>query len=317
MTENVTHSMQMAQADRATIPAPATPAVQQQPLAQAQGQTGEAGNTVQPEGPAEPAPAMQDGVVPAAPPSGPDVPAVQTGTEPVGLFQSMVDGIQSFIELGGPVVGLLLLLSVFALAIILLKLWQFYVGAGASRQAISQAISFWLAKDYEKAIAAIRGMKGPVARVVGYAMTNAAARRDEAHLREETEHLAMSELSSLRSYLRGLEAVVQVAPLLGLFGTVLGMIEAFRSLESAGAQVNPADLAGGIWVALLTTAVGLAIAMPVSLVLYWFESRIARVRSSMELFITEVMTNPPARAVKPVEGPRVRLATAAEGKNAN
>lgn len=294
MTQIIPREIQLAQAGQTAAPLPDVP------------------------GSAEGAAGTAAGVVP----SGMQQPGVEASTGqieagPVGLFQSMADGIQSFVGLGGPVVGLLLLLSVFALAIILLKLWQFYAGAGASRKTVSRALSFWLAKDYEKAVAAIRGMKGPVARVVGYAMTNAAARRDEAHLREETEHLAMSELSSLRSCLRGLEAVVQVAPLLGLFGTVLGMIEAFRSLESAGAQVNPADLAGGIWVALLTTAVGLAVAMPVSLVLYWFESRIARVKRSMELFITEVMTNPPARSVKPVEGPRVRLATAAEGKNAN
>jgi biopolymer transport protein ExbB len=50
--------------------------------------------------------------------------------------------------------------------------------------------------------------------------------------------------------------------LLGLFGTVLGMVEAFRQLELAGSQVDPAVLSGGIWQALLTTAVGLAVAIP-------------------------------------------------------
>lgn len=247
----------------------------------------------------------------------PQTPVIENQGEPAGMFQSMLDSVAGFIDLGGPVVALLLLLSVFALTIILLKLWQFYGLGGASKNAISRAVSLWFAGDYEKAISAIRALKGPVARVVAYAMVNAAARRDEAHLREETEHLALSEVNGLRSYLRGLEAVVQVAPLLGLFGTVLGMIEAFRSLESAGAQVNPADLAGGIWVALLTTAVGLAIAMPTSLVLHWFESRVARVKARMELFATEILTNPPARAIKPAEGARVRLASAAENKNAN
>jgi biopolymer transport protein ExbB len=60
---------------------------------------------------------------------------------------------------------------------------------------------------------------------------------------------------------------------LGLFGTVLGMIAAFQSLQSAGTQVDPSVLAGGIWVALLTTAAGLAVAMPTALVLSWLESR--------------------------------------------
>ena len=61
--------------------------------------------------------------------------------------------------------------------------------------------------------------------------------------------------------------------MLGLFGTVLGMIAAFQALQEAGASVDPSALAGGIWVALLTTAGGLAIAMPTSLALSWFESR--------------------------------------------
>lgn len=67
--------------------------------------------------------------------------------------------------------------------------------------------------------------------------------------------------------------MAQLAPLLGLFGTVLGMISAFQALQQAGAQVDPSILAGGIWVALLTTAVGLAVAMPTSVALSWFEVR--------------------------------------------
>ncbi|MGD9867222.1 MAG: MotA/TolQ/ExbB proton channel family protein [Hyphomicrobiales bacterium] len=256
---------------------------------------------------------------PAAPEAVPPAPAVEVQAEPGGIVDGAVGAVSNFIDLGGPVVALLLVLSVFALTIILLKLWQFYFSSGASRKAVSGAVSLWIAQDYEKALAAVSRLRGPVARVVGFAMAGAASRREEQHLREETEHLAQSEISALRSYLRGLEAVVQVAPLLGLFGTVIGMIEAFQSLQAAGTQVNPADLAGGIWVALLTTAVGLAVAMPVSLVLYWFESHIERVRASMELFVTEVMTNPPVRAVKSqaAEGMRVRLAVAMAAKNAN
>lgn len=71
--------------------------------------------------------------------------------------------------------------------------------------------------------------------------------------------------------LRPLEVIATVAPLLGLFGTVLGMIEAFKAMEAAGAQVDPAVLSGGIWQALLTTAVGLGVAIPVSLIHSLFE----------------------------------------------
>ena len=70
-----------------------------------------------------------------------------------------------------------------------------------------------------------------------------------------------------------LDIIAQIAPLLGLFGTVLGMIAAFQALQDAGTQVDPSLLAGGIWVALTTTAAGLAVAMPTSLIHSWLEGR--------------------------------------------
>jgi biopolymer transport protein ExbB len=92
---------------------------------------------------------------------------------------------------------------------------------------------------------------------------------DAARLEAEAE----TRFARLESGFRLLDSVAQIAPLLGLFGTVLGMISAFQALQDAGAQVDPSILAGGIWVALLTTAVGLAVAMPAAVLLSWFEAR--------------------------------------------
>lgn len=209
---------------------------------------------------------------------------------------SIADNLLGFIELGGPVVMLLLLLSLFAATIILVKLWQFMRHGAVPRGRIGQIVADWPERNGAEALAEMKKQTGPVARVLTCAMSGLLEQRSEEHVREETENRAQGELNALRSYLRGLEAVVQVAPLLGLFGTVLGMIEAFRALEAAGTQVNPADLAGGIWVALLTTAVGLAVAMPVSLVLHWFESRIEQVRLAIEHFATEILARTPKKA---------------------
>lgn len=98
----------------------------------------------------------------------------------------------------------------------------------------------------------------------------------------EVSRVAGARLHDLQRGFRALDAISQVAPLLGLFGTVLGMIEAFRKLQEAGNAVDPSLLAGGIWVALLTTATGLAIAMPVSLILAWFETRLENERVEIE-----------------------------------
>ena len=94
----------------------------------------------------------------------------------------------------------------------------------------------------------------------------------------------------LRSLLRPLELIATLSPLLGLLGTVLGMIEAFRQLEVAGNQVDPAILSGGIWQALLTTAVGLVVAIPVVLAHAWLERKVERCGHLMEDAVTQVFT---------------------------
>jgi biopolymer transport protein ExbB len=119
-----------------------------------------------------------------------------------------------------------------------------------------------------------------------------AARRDlpEAAAREETERVARGLLSEARRGLRALELIQTVAPLLGLLGTVLGMIEAFRTLQEAGARADPSALAGGIWEALLTTAAGMAVAIPAGVALSVFEAAIDRVQGDMEDAATRIFT---------------------------
>jgi biopolymer transport protein ExbB len=253
---------------------------------------------------------------PVTPDQGPPVDAAPLPD--VGILDSSpLESLSAFIDLGGPVVALLLALSVFALTIVIIKLWQFATLMRGTRRRIPNAIRLWLAGDHASAVKAIGDVPGPVANVIGQTMLSLARQRDEAIVREQTEHRAATLLAGMRSYLRGLESVVQVAPLLGLFGTVIGMIEAFQSLEAAGTQVDPGDLAGGIWVALLTTAVGLAVAMPVSLVLHWLEGRIERFGQKLEGWLTDVMTHPPARAVKVTREQAAAIATPAAPESAN
>ena len=87
-----------------------------------------------------------------------------------------------------------------------------------------------------------------------------------------------------------MELISTIAPLIGLLGTVLGMIAAFQALQDSGNQADPAVLAGGIWEALLTTAAGMAVAIPASMALTWFESVADRVQADMEDAATRVFT---------------------------
>src|SRR5690606_7713536 len=161
---------------------------------------------------------------------------------------------------------------VVALAIVLVKLWQFAVCRVGDRKTARRALALYRSGHTIEAIGVASKSRNPVAEVLAYTLRGCLRRDlDEALVREEAARLASERIEALRSYLRALEVIASISPLLGLFGTVLGMIEAFQQLQGAGSQVNPAILSGGIWEALLTTAVGLAVAMPVVVVLAWLE----------------------------------------------
>lgn len=197
------------------------------------------------------------------------------------------------LEVGGPVVMILLVMSVVALAIILLKLWQFLSLRIGSQAFIGSALQHWRAGDSRQALAALEGVRSPIAPVLALAMRGRLDRRlPEALVREEVTRVAAGKLENLRGQLRGLEVIAALSPLLGLLGTVLGMIEAFRQLEMAGSQVDPALLSGGIWEALLTTAVGLAVAIPAVAALNGLERVLERFRHRMEDAVTQVFTLP-------------------------
>lgn len=187
---------------------------------------------------------------------------------------SPIEALRGILALGGPVVGVLLVMSVLAFAVAFYKLWQFAASGVGRHRVLTEALDAWDAGDERTARARLAESRSYLAPLVETAMDAPNAPGLETRLDAE----AGLALARLERGFRLLDTVAQLAPLLGLFGTVLGMIRAFQSLQSAGASVDPSLLAGGIWVALLTTAVGLAVAMPTSMVLAWFESRTARER---------------------------------------
>lgn len=193
---------------------------------------------------------------------------------------------------GGPVMLVLAALSVLATAIILLKVYQFAVLRIRARGFVDAAVERVRAGETDAALAALARERNPIARTMEAAVRG---RRDWAtrqrEVREEVLRVGSREIAALESYLRGLEAVANLSPLLGLLGTVLGMIRAFQRLEEAGSRVDPALLSGGIWEALLTTAVGLAIAIPATAALNWLDSEVERVRRDMSDAVTRVFTS--------------------------
>ncbi|MEL6170811.1 MAG: MotA/TolQ/ExbB proton channel family protein [Pseudomonadota bacterium] len=182
---------------------------------------------------------------------------------------------RSFYDLGGPVLILLLLVSIFTLTVIILKAWQFRSAHVNKGQQVRQAIASWDRGEHAKALSEIQQSKHFLAPVVALGMKH----RGGEGLSKRLESEAEQKLLPMERGFRILDMVAQLAPLLGLLGTVIGMIEAFQALQDAGSQVDPAALAGGIWVALLTTAAGLTVAMPTSVALSWFEAQMDEARS--------------------------------------
>ncbi len=107
--------------------------------------------------------------------------------------------------------------------------------------------------------------------------------RSREVIKEAMETQITEEIPQLEKFLGVLATLAAISPLLGLLGTVSGMVRVFAAIESAGGQVDPGTLAGGIWEALLTTVFGLLIAIP-SLVAYnYFTARVRALVQEMEL----------------------------------
>lgn len=198
---------------------------------------------------------------------------------------------------GGPVVWAIGALSVVTLALILWKLYRLSaLGAWSGGRVTGEAIADWQRGDAEGALARLAARRSVRARLAHAAMS---AYRDPGlsadAAREDTTRIARGLLAELRAGLRPLDLIVTIAPLLGLLGTVLGMIAAFQALQEAGAQADPATLAGGIWEALLTTAAGMAVAIPASMALTWFDSIADRLQAEMEDDATRIFTRGGAR----------------------
>lgn len=202
----------------------------------------------------------------------------------------MPELIQTLFDLGGPVVVILIALSVLATTIIIIKIWQFAAARVGRQKSADQAVQLWLSGNRKEAYNLARGDTSPVSTVLAHAMRGVLAEAEPKNIQEDVTRVATRILHGLQKYLRALDTIAVTAPLLGLFGTVLGMIETFGVLEAAGASVDPSQLAGGIWVALLTTAVGLAVAMPCGILASWFEARLENEKTAIETTLTGFFT---------------------------
>lgn len=194
------------------------------------------------------------------------------------MFDLLQNGVDIY-RSGGPVMYPLGLLSVVALAIIIERLWILrrtnYLEPG-----VVQALSGLLAgREYKSADDYCRRHPGPFTELVHTMVENRYAPYDE--LKEILSDTGRRQLLSLQRGLPALATIVGGAPLLGLLGTVLGMINIFKAVATGGSGINE-TLATGISQALITTATGLIIAIPALFTHSFLEARAVSILADIE-----------------------------------
>lgn len=162
---------------------------------------------------------------------------------------------------GGMVMWPLLLCSIVALAIILDRLWFFFVSARREdEQLLGEALTAAAGGRRLEAMQVLRKQRGPGSNIVAAALSHGG--EPDAVVEEAMSRAARVELTTMQRGFAVLEAIITVAPLLGLLGTVTGIIRTFNVVGAMAGLSSPAEMAPGIAEALFTTAFGLMIAVP-------------------------------------------------------
>ncbi|ODN42055.1 MotA/TolQ/ExbB proton channel family protein [Piscirickettsia litoralis] len=187
-------------------------------------------------------------------------------------------------------VGLLLIImGAFTLSVLLLKAWQFNRLRLSKLNFIELVIQTVRAGQYAEALEHLTSIKHPVASVL-QALIQKKFQQHESTQQIETEvqRVGEAKLSQLESYLRPIEVMSNLAPLVGLLGTVLGIIMAFSAVKSA-TYVDPGQLSNGISHALVTTALGLCVAIPAQIGFHYLDSIVEKVRLAMSDSVAQLM----------------------------
>ena len=204
------------------------------------------------------------------------------------VFQDI--DIISFLSRGGVVLFILVLLSIVMVALAIVKGLQLFRCSNTCKTSVNKALDLVRQGDFKESYAIFSRIKlCPVARIAAESILE--LNRGELSLdllREKLNCVAKELTDNLESWLKVFSSVGVIAPLLGLMGTVTGMIGAFMQISNASDQVSPSLLAGGIWEALLTTAAGLIVAIPSLALSHWYESIVDSICSRMESVVSEI-----------------------------
>jgi biopolymer transport protein ExbB len=185
-----------------------------------------------------------------------------------------------FLAKGGILVVPILLCSVVALAIFLERLIYFSRVRIRDFGLVKEVAEHVSRGDSARAMDLARKNKSPLARILASALEVIGSDRET--FETVIVHSTQEAVRDLSRYLQVLATIGSITPLLGLLGTVIGMIKAFMVIQQMGGKVNAAVLAGGIWEAMLTTALGLAVALPTMIAHSYLVSRVEKYEAQLQ-----------------------------------
>jgi len=188
---------------------------------------------------------------------------------------------------GGPMIWLIVIASAVALTVFVERLLQYHREQINSTEFLNGVRNVLKRDNVVEALAICDATPGPVARLVKAAILN--RERGREGVRVALEDAGSLEVPRLEQKLNLLATIAQIAPLMGLLGTVLGFIEVFRTLQDSGLAAHVGQLAPGIWKALICTAAGLAVSIPSYAGYNYLVGRVNAIVLDMEQVSTEIL----------------------------
>ena len=192
-----------------------------------------------------------------------------------------------YIQKGGLLIWPILICSIIAIGIFAERLFYFHratIHVGEFLQGLSNLLQ---RRNFAEALHESAGTPGPVARVIHAAIIRHDAPR--AELRDIVQEAGQLEVPKLERFLGVLATLAFLAPLIGLLGTVTGMLEAFGTITSNGGYATVTELSSGVYKSLLTTAAGLVVATPTFVAYSYLSARVNALMHDMERAGIEVV----------------------------
>lgn len=204
-----------------------------------------------------------------------------------GAAATTTNALPQLIAHGGLMIWVLIAASTVALLVFAERMLHYHRAQINSMEFLSGVRNVLKRDNIVEALSICDATPGPVPRLVKVAILSRERGRDG--VREAIEEAGLMEVPRLEEKLNVLATLAQIAPLLGLLGTVLGFIDIFRELQLAGAHAHLEQLARGVWQALISTAGGIAVAVPSYAGYNYLVGRVNSIVLDMEKAASEIV----------------------------